>query len=293
MAYRPTNPTTRSRLVWFDRSGKQTPAAPVEEYGNFSLSPDDRHIAFDRGDPPEIYLRELETGGESKFTINNPLEEAMQAWWPDGGSILFRTTNRLYRRALGAGSKEEPPLVEDVGGGNLSPDGRYLVYLRGNDLWVKPLMGEGPSFPLMETPFSEYGFVSPNSQYIAIVSDQSGPGRWQIYIQSFPKAGRMRPVTTAGGIAPVWRQDGNELYYIAPDGNLMSVSIRETASGLDIGKPERLFQPRILGGGTLLLGRGPQYRVTKDGRFLVNVAAEGPTSAPITVILNWSARLKK
>jgi serine/threonine protein kinase/Tol biopolymer transport system component len=290
VAYRPTNPPTRSQLVWFDHSGKQTPAAPVAEYGNVSLSPDDRYIAFDRGDPPSIWLRELETERQSKLSIN-PVEEAMQSWWPDSGSILFRTTNRLYRRDLGAGSKDEF-LREGVGGGSVSPDGRYLVSFDANDLWVKPLIGEGKPFPLMETPSSsEYGWVSPDSRYIAIMSNQSD--RWEIYITSFPKAGRLRQVSTAGGIAAVWRPDGKELYYIAPDGTLMSVSIRETATGLDIGKPQDLFRPGILGGGTLLAGRGPQYRVTRDGRFLVNVAAEGPTSTPITVILNWSARLKK
>jgi Tol biopolymer transport system component len=154
-------------------------------------------------------------------------------------------------------------------------------------------MEEGEPFPFMKTPSEEYGSVSPNSRYIAIMQNQNQGEGWQIYIQSFPKAGRMRPVTTQGGIAPKWSWDGKELYYIAPDGYLMSVSIRETASGLGIGKPERLFRPGILGGGTLVALRGAQYRVTKDGRFLVNVAAEGPTSTPITVILNWSAGLKK
>jgi hypothetical protein len=292
VAYRPSNPPTRSQLVWFDRSGKPTPATPVGDYGNFSLSPDDRHVAFDRGDPRGIWLRELETGRETKFSTNiNPVSEWMGGWWPDGESMLFRRTTRLYRRALAAGSKEEL-LIEGVSGGGVTPDGRYLVYLLGNDLWVKSLMGDGEDYALLKTPFNEYGgLVSPDSRYIAIISNQSE--RYEIYIQSFPKAGTMRPVSTAGGIAPVWSRDGKELYYISPDGNLMSVSIRTTASGLEIGPPKALFRPRILGGGQLLPGRLAQYRVTKDGRFLINVTAEGAPSTPITVILNFSAGLKK
>jgi len=37
----------------------------------------------------------------------------------------------------------------------------------------------------------------------------------------------------------------------------------------------------------------PQYTVSRDGRFLMNVAAEGDTAPPISIVLNWDAALKK
>jgi len=37
-----------------------------------------------------------------------------------------------------------------------------------------------------------------------------------------------------------------------------------------------------------------RYAVSPDGqRFLINVPVEAQTSAPITVVLNWTADLKK
>lgn len=33
--------------------------------------------------------------------------------------------------------------------------------------------------------------------------------------------------------------------------------------------------------------------LASDGRFLMNVAVEGATAPPITVVLNWDAALKK
>ena len=34
-----------------------------------------------------------------------------------------------------------------------------------------------------------------------------------------------------------------------------------------------------------------QYAVVPDGRFLMNAAADDATSAPITIVLNWTAGL--
>ena len=36
-----------------------------------------------------------------------------------------------------------------------------------------------------------------------------------------------------------------------------------------------------------------QYAVAPDGRFLMNIAADEAVASPITVVLNWTAGLKK
>jgi hypothetical protein len=36
-----------------------------------------------------------------------------------------------------------------------------------------------------------------------------------------------------------------------------------------------------------------QYAVAPDGRFLLNVDATDAVTSPITVVLNWTAELKK
>jgi hypothetical protein len=33
---------------------------------------------------------------------------------------------------------------------------------------------------------------------------------------------------------------------------------------------------------------GPQYDVTRDGRFLINTIVDEATAAPITLIQNWA-----
>ena len=71
----------------------------------------------------------------------------------------------------------------------------------------------------------------------------------------------------------------------------MAVPIAGDAA-LDVGAAVPLFQPRLLSaqGG---VGFRAQYDVARDGRLLLNVPREGDAPASITVVLNWTAGLKK
>ena len=104
-------------------------------------------------------------------------------------------------------------------------------------------------------------------------------------------------MSTAGGNQPRWRPDGKELFYVAPDGRLMAVSIAVAADKqtLETGAPVPLFATRLASGsGITGVGRAkPQYAVAPDGRFLMNVAVEEATAPPITIVLNWDTALKK
>jgi hypothetical protein len=43
----------------------------------------------------------------------------------------------------------------------------------------------------------------------------------------------------------------------------------------------------------LAASRKQQYAVAPDGRFLMNVTVGEAAAAPITIVLNWEAGLKK
>jgi len=62
-------------------------------------------------------------------------------------------------------------------------------------------------------------------------------------------------------------------------------------TGPSFGVPKPLFQTRVPGGVDYLR---THYAVTPDGqRFLVNMQLGDPPPNPITVVLNWTAALKK
>ena len=78
----------------------------------------------------------------------------------------------------------------------------------------------------------------------------------------------------------------------------MAVPIQLTSQSqaLDAGAAMPLFQKRLAAGGNITVGgfnSKAQYAVAPDGRFLMNVAADEPVASPITVVLNWTAGLKK
>ena len=53
---------------------------------------------------------------------------------------------------------------------------------------------------------------------------------------------------TIGTVAPRWRRDGKELFYISGDSKMMSVEVN-TISGFNVGIPRVLFHAPVWGGG--------------------------------------------
>jgi len=122
------------------------------------------------------------------------------------------------------------------------------------------------------------------------MSDQSGA--MEVYVRAFSpdfsggsaSTGGSVLVSRGGGAAPSWRGDGKELFYLAPDGKMMAV---EVTAGPEFrgGTPAPLFQTPS---GTSVGG------VTADGKRFLLVTPVGPSAAaPFTVVLNWTAGLKK
>ena len=90
-------------------------------------------------------------------------------------------------------------------------------------------------------------------------------------------------------MGPHWPRDGRELFYYAGDGKLMAAPVRSGES-LEVDESASLFEFRA---GTLLVTFTP-YAVTADGqRFLINAVVDKEPSAPLTVVVNWAADLKK
>ena len=85
-----------------------------------------------------------------------------------------------------------------------------------------------------------------------------------------------------------WKRDGKEIFFVAPDGTLMSAGIK-TAPRLEIGSPKPLFKlPSPSRGVSDVYALG----VARDGkRFLV--AEEDQQEAQIVVVSNWTAELKQ
>jgi Tol biopolymer transport system component len=282
-----------SRLVWFDRSGKELGiAAPPAVYVNPELSKDDRYVAWDEGPFPstDIRVRDLVRGLTTRFT-SMPGPDGIPQWSPDGSTIVFLAgRGDLYRLGFGVVGDPVPLLKSDAPKipTDWSIDGRYLAYDSSNDVWLLQLWDRKP-LQVTNTPFVETdGRISPDGRWIAYQSNEAGATRpVDVYLQSLSGSGTKLQVSTLGGSVPRWRRDGKELYYLAPDRMLMVVSVNLDGNQPRIGVPSPLFQTRV--------GRfmNRSYVVSRDGRFLVNSQVDDVTVATTRVVLNWTEELKR
>src|SRR5262249_35083715 len=131
-----------------------------------------------------------------------------------------------------------------------SPDGRLLIYeaispKTGRDVWILRLGAGGAASPLLQTPFNEsQARFPPDGRFFAYVSDESG--RSEVYVQTFPLSTAKWQVSAEGGSQPLWRRDGKEMFYIAPDGQLMAVPV-STGVAFEAGTPKPLFRTLAVG----------------------------------------------
>ena len=238
-----------------------------------------------------------------------------------GAALTFyssRNPRGIYQRASnGAGEDEpllktEPSLTLWPSAQGWSRDKNFMLLYStpgtpDTDLWVLPLGGAGSgtedrkAVPLLKTEFAEPAERSfpPDGRWFSYTSNKSGKDP-EAYVRAFdpafvPGSGNPTPggefiVSKDGGASPHWRGDGKEIFYLAPDGGVMSVDIA-TSPEFKAGVPKRLFKvpPGVV-----------FWDVSNDGkRFLIPVAegatpaVSAATPAPYKVVLNWTSTLKK
>ena len=104
----------------------------------------------------------------------------------------------------------------------------------------------------------------------------------------FPDANGKWQVSNAGGDQPRWRSDGKELFYLSADSKIMAAPVK-TGTNFDAGAPVPLFQanPREMVATSELFS----YDVSNDGqKFLINTQLK-TEATPMSVILNWNAKM--
>ncbi len=292
------------QLRWFDRSGREL--AKVGKPGDYwepALSPDGTRLALGVGSYTpvgDILLLELARGSFSRFTPH-PNDEVTPVWSPDGKEIAFSSNPNghfdLYKKDSGGAGGDELLFQssDDKFPGDWSRDGKYLIYYdidpkTKSDLWVLPMSGKRKPRIFLQTEFSETnGAFSPDGRWVAYNSDESGA--MEIYVRPFPPSRGKWQISTTGGGQPVWRSDGKELYYVAPDRKIMAVEVK-SGSDFSTGLPVPLFDAPVRFDG--ITESHSAFAVSPDGqRFLMNTIAEEAAHVPITVVVDWAAELGK
>jgi Tol biopolymer transport system component len=283
-----------NQFAWFDRSGKFIETVgPPGNYRTPDLSPDRTRLAFTDVNARDIWILDLVRGTSSRFT-SGPSSETAPAWFPDGKKIAYRTDQGgLFEKDV-TGTSTERHLTSGptLGPSQVSPDGKWIFYFafvkdRGADIFVVPTAGSRTPQAVITTPFSEVEpQLSPDGRWLAYASSETG--RNEIYVQPFPTTGTRWQVSNAGGRQPVWRKDGKELFFVADDAKFYAVDIVDKPDRFDFGVPHFLFDMRAN-----VFNALKSYIPSPDGqRFLINMLRE-TADAPINVVHNWTAEIKK
>lgn len=174
-----------------------------------------------------------------------------------------------------------------------SPDGKYVTYLWGDgekhvSLWIVLISGDSKPIAVVQPPSAQsniYDYrVSRDGRWVAYSSDESG--QREVYLTTFPEGRGKWRVSARGGSFPAWSGNGKELFYgdLASDFFVCPITVK--GSEVEVGTPQRLFH-------TGTPGIGVSFDVSADGKRLLMNHADEEMQAPLHLLTNWPAELKK
>ncbi|MBI3405022.1 MAG: PD40 domain-containing protein [Acidobacteria bacterium] len=297
------------RMSWVDRSGKEIEIlGEPDNYDRLTLSPDEKMVAtIVGGQGAAIWVHDLERKTRTRLTFDANVSYQDVVWSPDSKRIAFSRTNAgdqngdiFIKAADGSGSEERvlEPKNENRVIMDWSPDGKYLLYAvgttssvtSGSSFWFVPLLGERKPIPYgaPTDPAVNAAQFSPDGRWVAFVAYPSSriPS---LFVAPFPWTGAKWQVSNGDALLPRWRRDGKELYYF-PAGytQIMAAEVSGAGSSFTVGHINPLYSVHI----------GPSagnfYSPSHDGKKFLLITVPGlNASAPLTMVVNWTAELKQ
>jgi serine/threonine-protein kinase len=290
-------------VVWVDRSGIEVPVDTTLKgiFSSVALSPDGTQIAVARSvsGGSQIWVKQLATGAFSRISLE--LQDADRpVWAPDGRYVAFLATRNTHRtawlrradgsdsaRGLGGSSAEYDEVLFDRSGrftlfrseGSAQGTRHLLVLEKGVD-----------SVPrvLLQSRYDNFAMtLSPDGRWLAYVSDESGSS--EVYVRPFPDVNSAKfPISAAGGMEPLWRRDGGELFFRNTRGDMYAVTVA----------PGRQFEhtaPRLVFSrpGLALQEFYRSYDVHPDGKRFLMLSSGDAEARTLSVIFNWRTDLRK
>jgi serine/threonine-protein kinase len=289
-------------VLWVDRGGHDVPVDTTLK-GNFSsatISPDGTQLALTQNvsGGSQVWVKQLRTGGFSRLSFE--LEDADRpVWTPDGRYVGFLATRGAHRTAwMRRADGSDSALA--VGKSTSDYDeiwfdrsGRYTLFRSEGSaqgtrhLLVKENGVDSVPRKLLQSRYDTFAMtLSPDGRWLAYVSDESGSN--EVYVRPFPNVDSAKfAISVGGGMEPLWRRDGTELFFRNPRGDMYAVPVG----------PGREFEhsaPRFLFSrpGMALQEFYRSYDVHPDGKRFLMLSSGDAQARRLSVIFNWRPELR-
>ncbi|MCP5115250.1 MAG: hypothetical protein GY953_30835 [bacterium] len=266
-----------------------------------ALSPDGRLVAVSaiENANPDLWIWDITRAVKTRLSTA-PGYDDRPVWSPAGEDVAFTSEQAgskdiVLRQADGSGEAEvlvSTPRMERTC--DWSRDGKYLFYEveepeTGWDLWYLERFEESGAWephPFLQTSFNELAAkLSPDSRYVAYVSEESG--RREVYVRSFAGGDRKFTVSSDGGVQPRWSRNGQKLFYVEGS-TLVAVSVSGSPP-FALGPATRLFEHSKLRAESVQ----PNYDLSADGERVLLAEPVGEAAEPsVRVVQNWFAEFR-
>ncbi len=287
-------------LVWVNRQSAvvdsvRAPTGPAPYYGASSaaVAHGGRRAAFAAAGQLWLYDRDRQVATRAHAGTIPGQGILEPAWSPGDSLIAFRTLFSgplmlgLYHVETDTSDSLFSSGMRNVRTPDWSPDGRRIAFQLSagdsavkDEIWIYSLAERRATRVWDAQGNQSSPRWSPDGRRLAYVSDETGAP--EVYIRVVSGSGVAMRVSSAGGEFPVWRGDGRELYYRAPDGAIMGV-------GLKLGPPVSLSLPSVVLAAPPFSRMVRSFDVTPDGQRFVGFGREDPLL--FTLVVNWAARL--
>lgn len=213
-------------LVDIDGTKKVLGQLPPSVYAP-RISPDGKRVAFETRDlsggpdGPRLWTADLANiAGRKVLPLVAGAINWAPMWTPDGQRLVFivsgdRGDAVYWRRADGTGEAEhliDTRAAEGWNGGGAQM--RFLTLKGNRDYGISVFdMKTRTVTPLVDWQGSAQhsSSMSPDGKWMAYASNETG--RYEVWLEPFPRSGARIQLTRDGGSHPLWAPDGGSLFF--------------------------------------------------------------------------------